>query len=78
MTFDISHHQRISENLFFASKIFYGNSFGNNPYKYLLGGVKNSLFTNMEKKGINDALFVSNGFNNVNFLFGEFLKWIFL
>lgn len=74
LTFNVSHHQRISENLFFASKIFYGNSFGNNPFKYFLGGVKNSLSNTSEDKGINDPLRVVNGNNNNNFIFGEYIN----
>ena len=61
-------------NSFLSTRIFYGNSFGNNPYKYLVGGVNNSLFGKKEEKGINDPLYVTNGVNNINFLFGEFIN----
>ena len=51
---DIIHHQRLFNNIIFSSKIFYGNSFGNNPFKYLIGGIKNSVINTKEDKGIND------------------------
>ena len=54
---DLSHHQPISENIIFSSRLYYGNSFGENPYKYMLGGVKNSLIRKFEDKGVNDPLF---------------------
>ncbi len=70
----LSHHQPISENIIFSSRLYYGNSFGENPYKYMLGGVKNSLIRKFEDKGVNDPLLVSNGFNNYNFIFGEYIN----
>ncbi len=74
LSLDVTHHQKISENLFFSSKIFYGNSFGNNPFKYFLGGVKNSISNTSDDKGINDPLTVVNGNNNNNFIFGEYIN----
>ena len=71
---DLSHHQPISENIIFSSRLYYGNSFGENPYKYMLGGVKNSLIRKFEDKGVNDPLLVSNGSNNYNFIFGEYIN----
>ena len=71
---DFIHHQSILNNIILSTRIFYGNSFGNNPYKYLVGGVNNSLFGKKEEKGINDPLYVTNGVNNINFLFGEFIN----
>ena len=40
----------------------------------MLGGVKNSLIRKFEDKGVNDPLLVSNGFNNYNFIFGEYIN----
>ena len=71
---DIIHHQKIFSNIIFSSKIFYGNSFGNNPFKYLVGGIKNSLINTKEDKGINDPLLIQNGGNNSNFLYSKFLN----
>lgn len=71
---DLSHHQQITENIIFSSRIYYGNSFGENPYKYMLGGVKNSLIRQFEDKGVNDPLLISNGYNNYNFIFGEYVN----
>ena len=71
---DIIHHQKLFSNIIFSSKIFYGNSFGNNPFKYLVGGIKNSLINTKEDKGINDPLLIQNGGNNSNFLYSKFLN----
>ena len=71
---DIIHHQRLFNNIIFSSKIFYGNSFGNNPFKYLVGGIKNSVINTKEDKGINDPLLIQNGGNNSNFLYSRFLN----
>ena len=71
---DLIHHEPIIDNIILSSRLFYGNSFGNNPYKYILGGVKNSLISSTEDKGINDPLLVANGLNNINFIFGEYIN----
>ncbi len=73
LTLNISHHQPISENIVLSSKVYYGNSFGDNPNKYLLGGIKNSLINTFDEKGINDPLLVTNGYNNYNYIFGEYV-----
>ncbi len=73
-SFDISHHQKIYDDIVLSSRIQYGNSFGENPYKYLLGGVKNSLINNFDDKGINDPLIIANGFNNYNYIFSEYIN----
>jgi len=71
---DLIHHEPIIDNIILSSRLFYGHSFGNTPYKYILGGVKNSLISSTEDKGINDPLLVANGLNNINFLFGEYIN----
>ena len=73
LIFDLSHHQPITDDIILSSRLFYGNSFGENPNKYLLGGVKNSLINNIDNKGINDPLLISNGYNNYNYIFGEYI-----
>ena len=73
LIFDLSHHQPITDDIVLSSRLFYGNSFGENPNKYLLGGVKNSLINNVDNKGINDPLLISNGYNNYNYIFGEYI-----
>ncbi|MEL0008416.1 MAG: hypothetical protein VW741_00950 [Flammeovirgaceae bacterium] len=70
---DISHHQPVTDDIVLSSRLFYGNSFGENPNKYLLGGVNNSLINNIDNKGINDPLLISNGYNNYNYIFGEYI-----
>lgn len=71
---DFVHHQKIVNNIILSSRIYYGNSFGNNPFKYLVGGIQNSLVNSKEDKGINDPLLISNGGNNTNFLYSKYLN----
>ena len=71
---DFIHHQKIVNNIILSSRIYYGNSFGNNPFKYLVGGIQNSLINSKEDKGINDPLIISNGGNNTNFLYSKYLN----
>jgi len=70
--FDINHYQKIHKEITLASNFYYGNFFGNNPKFFLLGGVKNSLFSKKEKNAKYDPLTISNGFDNSNVLFSEF------
>ena len=71
---DFIHHQKIVNNIILSTRIYYGNSFGNNPFKYLVGGIQNSLINSKENKGINDPLVISNGGNNTNFLYSKYLN----
>ena len=71
---DFIHHQKIVNNIILSSRIFYGNSYGNNPFKYLVGGIQNSIINTKEDKGINDPLAVYNGNNNTNFLYSKYLN----
>lgn len=60
LTVDIRHYQKIYRELIFASRLYFGKSFGNNPKKYLLGGLDNWLFNRTDESsldsGILDAL----------------------
>ena len=71
---DFRHYQKISKEITFATRLYYGNFFGNNPKNYLLGGLKNSLFSKKEEKGSNDPLKIFNGYDNSNILFTEFVN----
>ena len=70
--FDINHYQKIHKEITLASKLYYGNFFGNNPKYFLLGGVKNSLFSKKEENAKYDPLSISSGIDNSNVLFTEF------
>ncbi len=70
--FDINHYQKIHKEITLASKLYYGNFFGNNPKYFLLGGVKNSLFSKKEENTKYDPLSISSGIDNSNVLFTEF------
>ncbi|MFY0651600.1 MAG: PD40 domain-containing protein [Cyclobacteriaceae bacterium] len=60
VTLDIRHYQKIYRELIFATRLYYGRSFGNNPKRYLLGGLDNWLFNRTDESsldsGILDAL----------------------
>ena len=64
--FDINHYQKIHKEITLASKLYYGNFFGNNPKYFLLGGVKNSLFSKKEENAKYDPLSISSGIDNSN------------
>ena len=71
---DFIHHQKLVNNIILSSRVYYGNSFGNNPFKYLIGGIQNSFINSKEDKGINDPLLIANGGNNTNFLYSKYLN----
>jgi len=45
---DFRHNQKIHRQIILAGRIFYGRFFGQNPQKYLLGGMDNWLFNESE------------------------------
>jgi Tol biopolymer transport system component len=56
VTVDVRHYQKIYRELIFASRIYYGKSFGNNPKKYLLGGLDNWLFNSTDESSLDSGL----------------------
>lgn len=56
VTVDVRHYQKIYRELIFASRIYYGRSFGNNPKKYLLGGLDNWLFNKTDESSLDSGL----------------------
>ena len=45
---DVRNYQKIHRELIFATRLFYGNFFGNNKQSYLLGGMDNWLFNSTQ------------------------------
>lgn len=71
---DLMHHQKILNNVILSSRIFYGGSFGENANKYLLGGVKNSVFSSTNNdKNPDNPLDIYSGVDNSSILFSEFI-----
>jgi len=70
---DFRNYQKIHREFVFATRLYYGRFFGQNPQKYLLGGVNNWLFNNTNITGENDPLVNQPLRDNTNQLFMEFL-----
>ncbi len=48
ISIDLRHNQKIHRQIILAGRLFYGRFFGENPQKYLLGGMDNWLFNQKE------------------------------
>ncbi|MGY6743165.1 MAG: biopolymer transporter Tol [Cecembia sp.] len=74
---DFRNYQQIHKNIVFASRIFAGSFFGNNPQNYLVGGMNNWLFNQFYNPPANrpEQSPVRNpaGTENSNILFAEFV-----
>ncbi|MDZ7605162.1 MAG: hypothetical protein U5K79_06155 [Cyclobacteriaceae bacterium] len=70
---DLRHYQKLHKDLIVATRFFYGRYWGNNPQKYLLGGMDNWLFNSTNDTGLNDPLSGQLGVDNSNILFVEYV-----
>ena len=70
---DLRHYQKIHREFTLAMRLFYGRSMGPNAQKFLLGGMQNWVFQSFEDQGSEDPLQISNGINNSDILFTEFV-----
>ena len=74
---DIRNYQKIHKNITFATKLFAGSFFGNNPQSYLVGGMNNWLFNEFHQPPSNrpetSPVRNSTGVENSNILFAEFI-----
>lgn len=70
---DIRHYQKIHRELTLATRVFYGNYFGSNPQRYLLGGMNNWLFNKTDVSEKNDPLAINRNVDNSDILFLEFV-----
>jgi hypothetical protein len=70
---DVRHYQKIHNELTFATRLYFGKSFGQHPQKFLLGGVPNWFLAQTETHSVSDPLNVNNETNNTNLLFTEFV-----
>lgn len=69
---DVRHYQKLYRDITFATRVFYGNFFGNNAQKYLLGGMSNWLFFDTDRQEENDPLAIERNVDNSNILFTQF------
>lgn len=71
---DIRHYQKIHREIVFATRAFMGHFFGNAPKRYMLGGMDNWLFNNIEGRGDKDGpLYSANREDNSDILFHKFV-----
>lgn len=74
---DIRNYQKIHKNITFATRLFAGSFFGNNPQTYLVGGMDNWLFNQFYQPPTNrpevSPLRNENWVENSNLLFAEFV-----
>lgn len=73
MSFDFRHYQKIHKELVFATRVFYGRFFGNNPQSYLLGGMDNWFFNKSNSEGKDNPLNLQPNEDNSHILFSEYV-----
>lgn len=73
MYLDLRHYQKLHRELVLATRLFYGRYWGNNPQKYLLGGMDNWILNETNDTGDNDPLKTYSGVDNSNILFTEYV-----
>ena len=70
---DLRHYQSLHREIVLAGRFFYGRYWGNNPQKYLLGGMDNWLFNSTEKSGSGDPLFHESAVDNSDILYVQYV-----
>ncbi len=70
---DLRNYQKISRELVFATRLFYGRFYGNNKQDYLLGGINNWLFSKTNTANGNNPLNVQSYVDNSNLLFLQYV-----
>lgn len=74
---DLRNYQKIHKNITLATRLYVGSFFGNNPQKYLVGGMDNWLFNQFHQPPTNrpevSPIRNESGVENSNLLFAEFV-----
>ncbi len=70
---DLRHYQPIHREIVIAGRFFYGRYWGNNPQKYLLGGMDNWLFNSTNNTGTGDPLVSKSGVDNSDILYAQYV-----
>ncbi|WP_420577010.1 translocation protein TolB [Ekhidna sp.] len=73
LRFDFRHYQKIHREITWANRILYGKQMGPARKDYMLGGMDNWLFANAEIQGEQDPLAITDGQDNSDILFNEFV-----
>lgn len=72
---DFRHYQKIYKELIIATRVYYGKSFGNNPKKYLLGGMDNWIVNRTDNENDQGSpLNFNNHEANTDILFAEYVN----
>jgi len=72
---DLRRYQKIHRELIIAARLYYGQSFGNHPKTYMLGGIDNWVANESENTDRKDSpLFFSNTKDNTDILFADFVN----
>lgn len=75
ITVDLRHYHKIYRELIFATRLYYGSSFGNNPQRYLLGGMDNWIVNKTDNRSEEDGpLNFNNATDNIDILFTEYVN----
>ncbi|WP_462252870.1 TolB family protein [Ekhidna sp.] len=70
---DIRHYQKVHKEITWANRLFYGKQMGPASKYFMLGGMDNWLFADVEIQGEQDPLAITNDKDNSDILFNEFV-----
>ena len=70
---EVRHYQKIHRTFSIATRVMYGNFFGNSPKYYLLGGVENWLNSKFNFSGIDNPLNTQRKEESSDLVFIEFI-----
>lgn len=70
---DLRHYQKIHKEITLAGRLYYGRSMGNNPQRFMIGGMQNWVFQQEASQGTENPLDNLNTRDNSNLLFTEFV-----
>ncbi len=70
---DIRHYQKIHREITWANRLMYGKQMGPARKFFMLGGMDNWLFADVDVQGEQDPLAITNDKDNSDILFNEFV-----
>lgn len=70
---DIRHYQKVHKEIVFATRLFYGKFFGNDPKSYTLGGVDNWVFNRTNEGGSSNPINPNRAGDRSEILFTNYL-----
>ncbi len=73
VSLDFRNYLKIHKELVFATRIFYGIFFGNDPQSFLLGGMDNWFFNSSNTQGTDNPLNIQPNEDNSQILFSKYV-----